>query len=126
MGMIQSLINISQPKSFHNKVQTGSLPISLQSQTEKFSKGNSQFDNDWLKADATVLALGFLGWTVPSSIPVSGFGGASLFSKFIGSIGSELAHFPSELGPSLDSDFWLYLILYHIGLFLCLLLGQIG
>merc|ERR1712056_38893 len=64
------------------------------------------------------------GWTVPSALPSSGFGGDSLFSRFINSIGNELAHFPS--GPSLDSDFWIYLILYHIGLFLCILLGQIG
>merc|ERR1711937_283762 len=84
----------------------------------------SQFESDWLRADPTVLVLGVLGWTIPSAIPVSGFGGSSLFSKFLSSIGQELAQFPK--GPALTSDFWLYLVLYHIGLFLCMLLGQIG
>merc|ERR1711937_169038 len=58
----------------------------------------SQFESDWLRADPTVLVLGFLGWTIPSAIPVSGFGGSSLFSKFLSSIGEELAHFPK--GPA--------------------------
>merc|ERR1712050_195253 len=84
----------------------------------------SKFDGEWIKSDPMVLVLGFLGWTVPSALPSSGFGGDSLFSRFINSIGNELAHFPS--GPSIDSDFWIYLILYHTGLFLCILLGQIG
>merc|ERR1712093_210176 len=90
----------------------------------KSTAGGSQFDSNWLKADANVLALAFFGWTIPASIPVSGFGGSSLVSKFVGSIGAELANFPR--GPTLDSDFWLYLVLYHTGLFLCMLLGQIG
>merc|ERR1712224_413843 len=84
--------------------------------------GSSEYS--WLRADPIVLLLGFAGLTIPSAIPVSGFGGNSLFANFVGSIGSELSHFPT--GPSLDSDFWLYFILYHAGLFLCLLLGQIG
>merc|ERR1739847_240726 len=87
-------------------------------------KGVSQFNSNWLNADSTVLVLGFLGWTIPSAIPVSGFGGSSLFSKFLSSIAQELTHFPK--GPALNSDFWLYLVLYHVGLFLCMLLGQIG
>merc|ERR1712205_277163 len=90
----------------------------------KVTKGGSQFDSNWLKADATVLVLSFLGWTIPSAIPTSGFGGSSLFSNFIASIGRELSRFPR--GPTLDSDFWLFLILYHVGLFTCMLLGQIG
>merc|ERR1712224_793543 len=90
----------------------------------KVTKGVSQFDSNWLNADATVLVLGFFGWTILSAIPVSGFGGASLFSKFMGSIATELGHFPT--GPSLDSDFWIYFLLYHFGLFTCMLLGQIG
>merc|ERR1711907_385660 len=100
------------------------LPRSLviRPQTKTTVVGSSEYG--WLKADPLVLALGFAGWTVPSAIPVSGFGGDSLFSKFIGSIGSELSHFPT--GPSLDSSFWLYFSLYHIGLFSCMLLGQIG
>ena len=34
------------------------------------------------------------------------------------------AHFPT--GPALDDKFWLYLITYHMGLFLAMFLGQIG
>ena len=51
-----------------------------------------------------MLAISFLGWTVPSSIGVSGFGGASLFSLFTASIGEEMAKFPT--GPALDDKFW--------------------
>lgn len=34
------------------------------------------------------------------------------------------AHFPT--GPALDDKFWLYMITWHGGLFLTMLLGQIG
>merc|ERR1711918_318241 len=90
----------------------------------KVTAGSEKFKADWLQADPSVLVLGFLGWTIPSCIPVSGFGGSSLFSKFIDSISNELSHYPK--GPSLESEFWIYFLLYHAGLFLCLLLGQIG
>lgn len=43
-------------------------------------------------------------WTIPSNIPVSGFGGKSLFGLFTESIGQQLAHFPQ--GPALTDDFW--------------------
>merc|ERR1712118_491817 len=98
--------------------------ISSSRGSTKVVRASSRFASNWLNADPLIFVLGFLGWTIPSAIPVSGFGGSSLFSKFISSIGEELAHFPK--GPALNSDFWLYLVLYHVGLFLCLLLGQIG
>jgi photosystem I subunit PsaO len=63
-------------------------------------------------------------WTIPSNIPVSAFGGKSLFGLLTASIGENLAHFPT--GPSLDDPFWLYLLSWHIGLFVTLLLGQVG
>lgn len=50
----------------------------------------------------------FLGWTLPSSIPVSAFGGQSLFGLLNASIAEELAHFP--VGPALTDKFWLYLL----------------
>ena len=34
------------------------------------------------------------------------------------------AHWPT--GPALDDKFWLYMITWHIGLFLAMFLGQIG
>ena len=40
-----------------------------------------------------------LGWTLPSSIPVSGFDGNSLTGKFIGSMFTELGHFPVRGRP---------------------------
>jgi photosystem I subunit PsaO len=40
------------------------------------------------------------------------------------SIGSELAHFP--VGPGVTSPFWLYLITWHVGLFVTMTLAQIG
>ena len=43
---------------------------------------------------------------------------------FCQSISEELAHFPT--GPALEDKFWLYLITWHIGLFVTMLLGQIG
>jgi len=82
------------------------------------------FDDDWLKKDPLVFVLGFLGWTVPSTIGVSAFGGSSLFGLFTSSIGENMAKFPT--GPALDDSFWLYMITWHIGLFSTMLLGQVG
>lgn len=61
---------------------------------------------------------------MPSNIGVPAFGGKSLFGAFMESIGENLAHFP--VGPALDDRFWLYLVSWHLGLFLTLTLGQIG
>lgn len=61
-------------------------------------------------------------WTVPSSIPVSAFGGASLFGLLNASIATEMAHFP--VGPALGDKFWIYLFTWHIGLFTTMLLGE--
>lgn len=85
---------------------------------------NKQFPRDWVKTDPLVPVLGFAGWTIPSNIGVSAFGGKSLFGLFTASIGEQLAHFPT--GPALTDNFWLYMITWHIGLFLCIFLGQIG
>lgn len=43
-------------------------------------------------------------WVIPSNIPVSAFGGQSLFGAFTQSIGQELSHFPT--GPALGDKFW--------------------
>ncbi|GAU20009.1 hypothetical protein TSUD_273440 [Trifolium subterraneum] len=50
--------------------------------------------------------------------------GKSLTGLFFDSIGTELAHFPSP--PALSSQFWLWLVLWHLGLFISLTFGQIG
>mgnify|MGYP007114763474 CR=1 FL=1 len=54
-------------------------------------------------------------WLVPAASPAPAFGGRSLLSVFTESIGQELSHFPT--GPAMDSQFWLYLAIFHVGLF---------
>ncbi|KAK9122841.1 hypothetical protein Sjap_012443 [Stephania japonica] len=80
------------------------------------------FERDWLRTDLNVIGFGLIGWLAPSSIPV--INGNSLTGLFFASIGEELSHFPT--GPALSSPFWLWLVTWHIGLFLCLTFGQIG
>ena len=80
------------------------------------------FARDWLRTDLSVIGFGLIGWLAPSSIPA--IGGQSLSSLFFNSIGPELAHWPT--GPALSSPFWLWMITWHIGLFITLTLGQIG
>eukprot|EP00887_Chlorella_sp_A99_P000121 scaffold16.g121.t1 len=74
--------------------------------------------------DPVVFFASFLGWFVPSNIPVPAFGGQSLFSLLHESMLAELSHFPT--GPALTDPFWLYLFLWHFGLFLTMNWGQIG
>ncbi|XP_039134002.1 photosystem I subunit O [Dioscorea cayenensis subsp. rotundata] len=80
------------------------------------------FERDWLRTDLNVIGFGLIGWLAPSSIPA--INGNSLTGLFFQSIGEELAHWPT--GPALTSPFWLWMITWHIGLFLCLTFGQIG
>ncbi|KAL7198381.1 hypothetical protein ACSBR2_020807 [Camellia fascicularis] len=77
---------------------------------------------DWLRTDLNVIGFGLIGWLAPSSVPA--INGNSLTGLFFSSIGTELSHFPT--GPALDSPFWLWMVCWHIGLFLCLTFGQIG
>ncbi|XP_044505032.1 photosystem I subunit O [Mangifera indica] len=80
------------------------------------------FERDWLRTDLNVIGFGLIGWLAPSSIPA--INGKSLTGLFFESVGTELAHFPSP--PPLTSSFWLWMITWHFGLFLCLTFGQIG
>ncbi|XP_010488808.1 PREDICTED: photosystem I subunit O-like [Camelina sativa] len=80
------------------------------------------FERNWLRRDLNVVGFGLIGWLAPSSIPA--INGKSLTGLFFDSIGTELAHFPTP--PALTSQFWLWLITWHLGLFLCLTFGQIG
>ncbi|KAI8465276.1 MAG: photosystem I reaction center subunit O [Monoraphidium minutum] len=94
----------------------------LRSRSVRVCAGNPY--PEWLKKDPLVIGLGFLGWTIPAASPAPAFGGDSLFGLFTSSIGENLAHFP--VGPALSDKFWLYLITYHVGLFVSLTLAQIG
>ncbi|KAK4492279.1 hypothetical protein RD792_003083 [Penstemon davidsonii] len=80
------------------------------------------FERDWLRKDLNVIGFGLIGWIVPSSIPA--INGNSLTGLFLSSIGEELAHFPTP--PPITSQFWLWLVTWHLGLFLALTFGQIG
>ncbi|KAJ6311083.1 hypothetical protein OIU76_015746 [Salix suchowensis] len=80
------------------------------------------FERNWLRRDLNVIGFGLIGWLAPSSIPA--IGGKSLSGLFFESIGTELAHFPTP--PPLTSQFWLWLVTWHLGLFICLTFGQIG
>ncbi|KAM5585039.1 photosystem I subunit O [Rosa sericea] len=80
------------------------------------------FQSDWLRRDLNVIGFGLIGWLVPSSVPA--IDGKSLTGLFFDSIGAELAHFPTP--PALTSQFWLWLICWHLGLFITLTFGQIG
>ncbi|KAJ6798250.1 photosystem I subunit O [Iris pallida] len=80
------------------------------------------FEKDWLRKDLNVIGFGLIGWLAPSSIPA--INGDSLTGLFLQSIGNELSHWPT--GPALTSQFWLWLITWHLGLFICLTFGQIG
>nr|7KSQ_O Chain O, PsaO [Physcomitrium patens]7KU5_O Chain O, PsaO [Physcomitrium patens] len=79
-------------------------------------------NRDWLRRDLSVIGFGLIGWLAPSSLPV--INGNSLTGLFLGSIGPELAHFPT--GPALTSPFWLWMVTWHVGLFIVLTFGQIG
>ncbi|XP_078158497.1 photosystem I subunit O [Carex rostrata] len=80
------------------------------------------FPSNWLRRDLNVIGFGLIGWLAPSSIPA--INGNSLSGLFFSSIGEELAHFPT--GPALTSPFWLWLVTWHLGLFISLTFGQIG
>ncbi|KAF7805735.1 photosystem I subunit O [Senna tora] len=80
------------------------------------------FERNWLRTDFNVIGFGLIGWIAPSSIPA--IDGKSLTGLFFESIGAELAHFPTP--PALTSQFWLWLVTWHLGLFICLTFGQIG
>ncbi|KAK8566383.1 hypothetical protein V6N13_002095 [Hibiscus sabdariffa] len=80
------------------------------------------FERDWLRRDLNVIGFGLIGWLAPSSIPA--IDGKSLTGLFFESIGTELAHFPTP--PALTSQFWLWLVLWHLGLFITLTLDKLG
>ncbi|XP_039042124.1 uncharacterized protein LOC120180918 [Hibiscus syriacus] len=74
------------------------------------------FERDWLRRDLNVIGFGLIGWLAPSSIPA--IDGKSFTGLFFDSIGTELAHFPTP--PALTAQFWLWLVLWHLGLFITL------
>uniref|UniRef100_A0A7S3QPH5 Photosystem I subunit O n=1 Tax=Dunaliella tertiolecta TaxID=3047 RepID=A0A7S3QPH5_DUNTE len=100
------------------------LPTRAPRAAVKVAASSQGFDRNWLKVDPIVPAVSFVGWTVPSNIGTSALNGQSLFGAFYESIGQNLAHWPT--GPALDDKFWLYMVTWHTGLFIVMLLGQVG
>eukprot|EP01026_Neomeris_dumetosa_P029672 TRINITY_DN23_c0_g1_i3.p4 TRINITY_DN23_c0_g1~~TRINITY_DN23_c0_g1_i3.p4 ORF type:complete len:183 (+),score=5.14 TRINITY_DN23_c0_g1_i3:990-1538(+) len=125
INMIAAGIPSLKPRLCGQRVVSRSSPVvNVNRRSSLVVRAGDMYPQDWLKVNPLVLVLGVVGWTVPSAIPVSGFGGNSLFGLLTAQIGTELAHFPT--GPALDSPFWLYLVTWHVGLFLTMLLGQVG
>eukprot|EP00898_Chlorokybus_atmophyticus_P008703 jgi/Chlat1/8834/Chrsp91S08169 len=82
------------------------------------------FPSNWLRKDSLVPVLATVGWVLPSSIPIYGNTGDSLTGLFFSRIGPLLGQFPAP--PAIDDPFWTLGFLWHLGLFACLTLGQIG
>ncbi|CAD7704899.1 unnamed protein product [Ostreobium quekettii] len=98
--------------------------VSVGASRKVTSMSGKPFDRDWISSSPFAFMMGFIGWTAPSSIGVPAYDGNSLFGSLLGQIVKEWQHFPT--GPALDSPFWLYLITWHLGLFVTLTLAQIG
>ncbi|XP_068662366.1 photosystem I subunit O-like [Aristolochia californica] len=126
-GLGTPSLSPSRPSPKHPSLTSGFLksPTTARNPLKQAQASGGRytcFDRDWLRRDFSVIGFGLIGWIAPSSIPV--INGNSLTGLFFGSIGTELAHWPT--GPALSSPFWLWLVTWHLGLFLCLTFGQIG
>ncbi len=77
-------------------------------------------------ANPIVVVLALVGWIAPSSIPtnIPLTHGTGLSQAFFESMNQNLANFPK--GPAADDPFWTLLVLWHIGMFACLIFGTIG
>merc|ERR1712241_224954 len=116
----RSKVSITRPRQGLNQVSSRT-----QRNTIRTHAGNSPdtFPRDWLKKDNFPLICGFLAWTIPSSIPVGSFGGESLFWRLNESIKIGFDNFPT--GPGVTDPFWIYMLTWHIGLFVTLTLAKI-
>ena len=82
------------------------------------------FDPEWINANDHLLVIGssLAAWTAATSTPMSN--GDTLFNAFHSAMIRELANFPQ--GPALDNDIWLYMTIWHFGVFVVMTLGTIG
>ena len=84
-----------------------------------------KFDDDWKQSSVAVHLASLFGWVIPSASPCPAFeDNASLFAVFSERISANLANFPQ--GPAADDKIWLYMLTWHMGLFACMMFGQIG
>eukprot|EP00871_Galdieria_phlegrea_P005191 jgi/Galph1/5673/GphlegSOOS_G4342.1 len=77
-------------------------------------------------ANPLVIVISLIGWTLPASIPsnIPLLKGTGLSQAFLASVQANLAAWPK--GPALDDPFWLYMVIWHLGLFTVLFFGTIG
>ncbi|XP_057475038.1 photosystem I subunit O-like [Actinidia eriantha] len=123
VGLGTSSLSLASPRrtNINSGFIKSGVPAKMQTRrsTARFT---CSFQRDWLRTDLNVIGFGLIGWLAPSSVPA--INGDSLTGLFFQSIGTELSHFPT--GPALTSPFWLWMVCWHLGLFLCLTFGQIG
>lgn len=119
------LTSSSGAAAFRRSCTTPTLRRTAPSRTPRLQVlAAKPYPRDWIFSQPIVPVLAFFGWTIPTLIPSPAWGGKGLFNVFCERIAANLHNFPQ--GPALDDRFWLYFLVWHGGLFLTLLLGQIG
>ena len=84
-----------------------------------------KFDDDWKKSSVPVHLASLFGWVIPSASPCPARARITPpFELFSERISANLANFPQ--GPAADDKIWLYMLTWHMGLFACMMFGQIG
>jgi len=105
-------------------VSAGRKSVKARASAKVFASSDLKFDDDWKKSSVPVHLASLFGWVIPSASPCPAFeDNASLFKVFSDRIADNLAHFPQ--GPAADDKIWLYMLTWHMGLFACMMLGQI-
>ena len=105
-------------------MSAGRKSVKARASAKVFASSDLKFDDDWKKSSVPVHLASLFGWVIPSASPCPAFeDNASLFKVFSDRIADNLAHFPQ--GPAADDKIWLYMLTWHMGLFACMMLGQI-
>ena len=104
--------------------RAGRKSVKARASAKVFASSDLKFDDDWKKSSVPVHLASLFGWGIPSASPGPAVeNNASLFKVFSDRIADNLAHFPQ--GPAADDKIWLYMLTWHMGLFACMMLGQI-
>ena len=105
--------------------RVGRKTVKARAAVKVAASSDLKFDDDWKKSSVPVHLASLFGWVIPSASPCPAFeNNASLFQVFSDRIGANLANFPQ--GPAADDKIWLYMLTWHMGLFACMMFGQIG
>jgi len=123
--MMATLTNSVALKPLAAKARAPRRTRAARAVSRKVSTMEVQEGYSWIEKNPIVPAAGFLGWVVPSSIPA--IKGTSLTAMFLGSISEQMARFPEGPGAAGDDgSFYFLMVIWHMGLFLTMTLGQIG